>query len=301
MKITSIILIGISGLFAVETGGYAGAFLRMPVDARAAALGNSVGGILNDLTGVYENPANIAFLKGKQFISSFQFLSLDRSHSTFGIGTNLPPAAGMSVIWIHAGVDEIEGRNSTNNFTQMYNTSQDAIYTIFGIKISEKISLGATAKILFDKLPGATSSGFGMDFGITIIPVKNLIIGLVAKDISGNVKWNTGDLYIYQMQKEDKIPQLYNFNISYDYKEKILLTGAFKGSQTINPTYHYGIELNLIPHFIIRGGLDDKMPAIGIGTEYNAFNNISMRIDYAFLFGRYEEGVSHAFTWNIRF
>ena len=175
MKITSIILIGISGLFAVETGGYAGAFLRMPVDARAAALGNSVGGILNDLTGVYENPANIAFLKSKQFISSFQFLSLDRSHSTFGIGTNLPPAAGMSVIWIHAGVDEIEGRNSTNNFTQMYNTSQDAIYTIFGIKISEKISLGATAKILFDKLPGATSSGFGIDFGVTVIPVKNLI------------------------------------------------------------------------------------------------------------------------------
>ena len=295
------ILIGINGLMAVETGGYAGAFLRMPTDARAAALGNSLGGVLNDITGIYENPANVPFLESKQFTSSFQFLSLDRSHSMVGFGTNLPPTAGMSVIWIHAGVDDIEGRNSTNNFTEMYSTSQDAIYTTFGIKILDKLSLGATVKILYDRLPHATSSGFSMDLGVTIIPLENLIIGITAKDISGKVKWNTGDWFMYQMQKEDKFPKLYNMNVSYKYKDKILFSGAFKGSNTINPTYHYGVELNVIPHFIVRGGVDDKMPVIGIGTEYEIWKNISTRIDYAFLFGRYEEGVSNVFTWNIKF
>lgn len=301
IKSVLFILIIINGLIAVETGGYAGAFLRMPADARAAALGSSLGGILNDITGIYENPANVPFLKSKQFTSSFQFLSLGRSHSLVGFGTNLEPTAGISVIWIHAGVDEIEGRNYSNNFTKMYSTSQDAIYTTFGIKILDELSFGGTAKILYDKLPNATASGFGLDIGITIIPIKNLVIGIVVKDISGKVKWDTGDYFEYKMQKEDKFPQLYNVNISYNFKDKILFSNAFKGSNTINPTYHYGVELNVVPHFIIRGGVDDGMPVFGIGTEYNAWNKIVTRIDYAFLFGRYEEGVSHIFTWNFKF
>ncbi len=301
IKIVFFVIFFINGLMAVETGGYAGAFLRMPADARSAGLGNSIGGVLNDLTGVYANPGNVGFLNNKQFTSSFQFLSLDRSYSMVGFGTNLPPTAGISFIWIHAGVDEIEGRNSTNNFTKMYSTSQDGIFTSFGIKISEKVSLGATAKLFYDKLPGATSSGFGMDFGVTIIPLENFVIGLVAKNISGSVKWDTGDSYLYQIQKKDEIPQLYNINVSYNYKDKILLAGAYKASKIINPTYHFGIEANVIPHFIIRGGIDDKMPVIGIGTKYNTFRNIKTRIDYSFLIGRYDEGVSHVFTWNFQF
>ncbi|MEA1985923.1 MAG: hypothetical protein U9N76_00360 [Candidatus Marinimicrobia bacterium] len=300
-KIILIILIGISGLLAVDTGGYGGAYLRMPTDARMAGLGNSAGAILNDLAGVYENPANVSLLKSKQFSSSFQFLSLDRKHSMIGFGTNMPPTAGFSIMWVHAGVDEIEGRNYSNNFTEMYSTSQNAILTSFGVQLSEKISVGATAKILWDRLPGAKGSGFGMDIGVTAIPIENLIIGFIAKDLGGGIKWDTGDNYVYQIQKQDDFPALYNVNVAYTIIDRILITGAFKGSETISPTYHFGTEIEVIPHFVIRGGVDDKMPIIGFGTEYNAWKNIFTSIDYAFLLGKYGEGVSHIFTWKFRF
>ncbi|MCD6336977.1 MAG: hypothetical protein J7M01_01935 [Candidatus Marinimicrobia bacterium] len=97
----------LTALFAEdEAGGVAGAYLRMSPDARTAALGNATTALYNDVNISLSNPASIPSLEKKQFSSSFQFLSLDRSYQTLSFGVELPPNAGMSISWIHAGVDK---------------------------------------------------------------------------------------------------------------------------------------------------------------------------------------------------
>ena len=143
-----------------EAGGAGGAYLRMPADARVAALGNAGTMILDDVNMNLGNPASIPSIKTRQFSSSFQFLSLDRSYQTLSFGVSLPPNAGMSVSWIHAGVDDIMGRNYSNDAGLDYTWSQNAFIIGFGLNITPWMSLGLTGKVLSDQLASSSSSGF---------------------------------------------------------------------------------------------------------------------------------------------
>jgi hypothetical protein len=84
-KIIKIMLIFSFALILVaqdEAGGVGGAYLRMAPDARSAALGNANTTLFGDVNTTLGNPATIPALKERQFSSSFQFLSLDRSYQT---------------------------------------------------------------------------------------------------------------------------------------------------------------------------------------------------------------------------
>ena len=286
-----------------EAGGVVGSYLRMPGDARSAALGNAVSTITNDVNMMNGNPAVLPFLESKQFSSSFQFLSLDRSYQTLAFGLTLPPKAGMTISWIHAGVDGIEGRNYSNDFTYEYTWSQDAFIIGFGLQIIDWLSLGVSGKVLSDNLVNSTSTGFSADIGILVNPVDNLQLGIVIKDMSGKVTWNTSaEPYVeFQTRRVDYYPGVYHFGISYLLNSRYLFTGTYKYSVDIEPTWHAGIEARVGEAIFLRAGTDNGLPVLGAGTTYKIWKNITTRMDYAFVIGRINESSSHIFTWLFYF
>jgi hypothetical protein len=305
-KIIKIMLIFSFALILVaqdEAGGVGGAYLRMAPDARSAALGNANTTLFGDVNTTLGNPATIPALKERQFSSSFQFLSLDRSYQTLSFGVQLPPKAGMNVSWIHAGVDNIIGRNYSNDATYEYNWSQDAFVIGFGLAITDWISVGVSGKVLSDRLVNSTSSGFSADLGVNMTPLKGLNLGFVVKDISGKVTWDTSaEPYVdYQTRRVDYYPTTFHFGLSYMLLDRYLFTGSYKYSERIEPTWHVGVEARIWESIFLRAGADDGAPAFGVGTTYKLWNNISTRMDYAFLFGMQNEGGSHLFTWLFYF
>lgn len=299
---TILLLLCAAELFAVDTGGYAGAYLRMPVSARAVALGNSTASLTNDLSAVFENPALSATYTGKQANSSVQFLSLDRSHNSLSIGLPMPPTAGLSLGWIHAGVRNIEGRDYSNNYTETYTTSQDAMIVAFANQIVPWMSVGISAKIYYDQLPEVSATGVGLDLGILFRPFTALDLAFVAKDIRSNINWDTRNIYEYGTQKTDNYPTQYLVSATFNFLDRMLLTGTFKGSTVLNPTYHFGIELPAYNNSIfLRAGVDNTVPVFGLGTYYTAWKQIATQIDYAFIFGTVGEGASHVFSWQFYF
>ena len=286
-----------------EAGGVGGAYLRMPADARAAALGNATTTLHNDVNASLTNPANIPSLETRQFSSSFQFLSLDRSYQTLSFGVQLPPSAGMSVSWVHAGVDDIIGRNYSNNPTYNYSWSQDAFIIGFGLKVNEFLSFGLSGKIVSDKLVNSSSSGFSADIGINIHPIKGLNLAVVAKDITGKVTWDTSsEPYVdYQIKRVDDFPLSFHFAASYILMDRVLFTGVYKYSEQIEPTWHIGVEGRIGEAIFVRAGVDNTSPTFGVGTTYRLWKNISTRMDYAFLPGMIHQGSSHLFTWLFYF
>lgn len=282
-----------------EAGGTAGAYLRMPTDARAAAMGNSSLVFTNDVNAGIVNPANIASIESRQFSSSFQFLSLDRSYQSLSFAAKLPPQAGLSISWVHAGVDDIVGRTYSNEASGTYFWSQDAFIIGFGLALGDWISLGISGKILSDQLSSSSSSGFSADIGISVHPLENLNIAIVAKDISGKITWDTSnESYTdYLTQRVDDLPLVFNFGASYLLLDKVLFTGVYKYSTDIEPTWHLGVEGKIAELIFVRGGLEDGSPTFGVGTEYKLWKHISTRMDYAFLPGTVSQGNSHLFTW----
>jgi hypothetical protein len=284
-----------------ESGGYAGSYLRMPVSARSAALGNAVGAIPGTAESFIENPALPAHLEYSHFGSSFQFLSLNRSLHMIHVAFPVPPSAGLALAWIHAGVANIEERDFSNRITGELQSSQDALYLGFANRIWKSLSLGINTKIFIDQLPDVSATGFGLDLGLYFTLPGELSLGFSIKDISSKINWNTRDLYEFGSQRTDSYPTLYQFSGTYLYEDILLVSAAYRGSFDIYPSVHLGLEIKAGEHFALRGGVDDRMPVFGLSTAYPVLGNVSTRIDYAFLLGRHNEGISHAFSWIFTF
>lgn len=299
-KITLLLVFPIF-LPALDTGGYAGAYLRMAQGARAMALGNSTAAITNDVESLFENPALAASLQQRQMVSAFQFLTLDRSMNSLALAFPLPPTAGLALGWVHAGVNEIEGRNYSNQFTELYSTSQDALFIIFANRLMSWISVGLTLKVFYDQLPQVDATGLGIDAGLYLLPLEGLNIAFVAKDIRSNITWDTRKIYDFGSQRTDTFPRQYLASIAWNYQDRLLFTGTFKGSADILPTWHLGLELPFHEALTLRGGLDDGNPVFGLGTRYVVWKHIRTHIDYAFVYGTVHEGISHIFSWRFNF
>lgn len=286
-----------------EAGGTAGAYLRMPGDARSAAIGNAATAVTGDANMVNGNPAILPTLTERQFSSSFQFLTLDRSYQSIAFGVPLPPNAAMNVSWIHAGVDNIAGRNFSNDYTYEYVWSQNAFVIGFGIRIAEWIAIGVSGKILSDQLAYSSSSGFSADIGVIVTPFRHLQLGFVVKDLSGKTTWDTsGENYSdFQTRRTDYFPGVYHMGISYTLLERYLLSFSYKYSEDIEPTWHTGVEARVGDGIFIRAGVDNGIPVFGFGTFYKLWNTMSTRMDYAFGTSRVHEGISHLFTWLFYF
>ncbi|MBW6458770.1 MAG: hypothetical protein K0B52_06370, partial [FCB group bacterium] len=288
---------------ADEAGGRAGAYLRMPGDARSASMGNGLAAVSGDANLAGVNPAILPFLESKQFSTSFQFLTLDRSHQTLSFGLGLPPNAGMCISWVHAGVNKITGRNYSNDPTYEYSWSQDAFVMAFGMNVIKQLSIGVSAKILSDRLGYSSSSGFSADIGILLEPFDDLKFGFVVKDITGKVTWDiSSEPFVdFQTRRVDTYPLVYHLGISYYFLDRYLISGTYKMSNDIEPSWHIGAEARVWEAFYIRAGADNGTPVFGFGTSYKLRNDMSTRLDYAFITGRVQEGISHMFTWLFYF
>ncbi|MCK5519914.1 MAG: hypothetical protein KAI81_02275 [Candidatus Marinimicrobia bacterium] len=279
------------------SGGYAGAYQRMPHDARSAALGNSNGAMLNDISVVSENPALAATLQGKQFSSNIQFLSLDRSMNSILFGLPLPPTAGLAFIWQHAGVGDIQGRDFSNNPTEMYSSSQDVFYVSFANNFNDKLSGGIATRIMYERLPETSATGMGLDAGLSYRPFKEVSLAASIRNIKGDITWDTEDIYTFGGRRVDSLPTRLIVSGVFRPVKKITLSLAYKGSNVIFSSLHAGLEFSLLPDLQLRAGLDDGIPSLGFGTEYRIRKNIQSRLDYAFVYGRAQEGVSHIFSF----
>lgn len=286
-----------------EAGGMAGAYLRMPTDARAAAMGNSSTTFSNDVNANIANPANISSIETRQFASSFQFLSLDRSYQSLSYAANLPPTAGMSISWVHAGVNDILGRTYSNEPSSTYSWSQNAFIIGFGMGVMDWLSIGVSAKILSEQLANSSSSGFSADIGLKIDPIQDLSLVFVAKDITGKSTWDISrEPFIdYQTRRVDKLPLAFHFGASYLLLDKVLFSGVYRYSSQIEPSWHLGVEGKIVNMLYLRAGLDNGSMTFGLGTSYKVWKNISTRMDYAFLPGMVDQGGSHLFTWLFYF
>ncbi|NIR52382.1 hypothetical protein GWO43_27470, partial [candidate division KSB1 bacterium] len=101
-----------TGLFAEGNGGFAGAFLRVGLGARALAMGNAqVANPENGYGGFY-NPAGLPHLQKLTFAISYSSMSLDRRFNYVGLATPVKPFGGLSAGWIYSGVGNIRAYDS---------------------------------------------------------------------------------------------------------------------------------------------------------------------------------------------
>lgn len=312
-----LMLLACSAVASDGDGGYAGAYLRMGIGARAKSMGDAFSAVAEDaFAGVY-NPALLPHLSGRQAALSYAFLPLDRKLDYIGYAQPLRPkseegeeraplSAGFALAWIHAGVGGIEGRDLAGNYTQEYSFSENAFFLSFALSPAERLSFGVNGKILYGRMPGLnndesaiTSMGLGVDFGAYYALFKDLSLAVVLRDNLSKYTWNTEKVWERGTSVNDKFPRTTRLAVAYrPPMQWLLLTAETEDSKQQNPRYHFGAEASWRDVGALRLGLDDGQLVFGLGIAMQVYGK-RMGLSYAYAAPGDAPRADHIFSWNL--
>ena len=301
--------------------GKAGAFLRLGISARAKAMGDAYTAMARGVEGSYYNPAGLPFLEKREVTASYWLLTLDREFTYIGLGFPVRPKAdstgriafdgGFALSWIHAGVDNIDGRDTDGQSFGDISNSEDAFVFSFALNPAEKLSLGLSVKVLWNRFPdlgidGQTISatGVGFDFGALLTPVPWVTLGVSVRDINSQYTWNTQDLYGEDDGSEtaNKFPKVVRLGAAFRVPQIPHVTFAvdFEDSKELDNRMHFGAEGVFLQNLFIRGGYDDGSLTAGAGYGFGVLGRMS-QINYGFATAGDRPEAEHVFSWVFQF
>jgi len=319
-KITFLILtisflFGANSLFAQrgtsQVGTTAAQFLKIPVGARSSAM-SAVGATVNDVSAMFWNPGGLAMVEGNEVMLEYTDWFIDVRHNYFAVASELGKGvAGLHVVALTMDEFEettIEAQGKTGRTFSAYSLSVGGSYAQY---IIPNLSIGGTAKFIFEKIFDSSASTFAFDVGtIYETPFDGLKFGFTITN-AGSKLQITGDNLIIPADvdpsgegnretdaelstEEFDLPLMLRVGFAWDaYKtEQFRATLAVDGT---SPTDNFqsvsvGGELGLLnEQLFIRGGvpyigLEDKTEEfnLGLGVKYGLSQDLKVGFGYTF-------------------
>lgn len=336
--LTLIALVYVSGTIVAQrsvskTGTTAAAFLEIPIGAAATGLGGAFVSIADDATALYWNAAGVSrFTQGEVAVVHTTWLA----ETSLDYAALVVPLGGVGNIGLSftslnmpdMKVRTVEMPEGTGEF---FNASDIAVGLSWAKSITDRFSIGFTAKYIQQKIWHESSTGFAID-GSTYFKtdlLNGLVIGASISNFGTSMKLEGRDTRIFgriddtKEGSNERVP----FNVELDSWDLPLFlqigvsTYVFESNtlkwriavDALHPNNNYesvntGTELSYNDYFYIRGGyqslfLDEAEGGLsaGIGVaSRDLFGTTSVKFDYAFRdFGRLEN--IHVFAVGIKF
>lgn len=186
----STLLLGVSGS-AIADDNHAFPIFRTGVSARALAMGTAYTAVADDASAGYWNPAG---LTGVEKFSLTTMLSdnmrYNRQDMYVGLAYNFGTAGWAAFNWVTAGVDEIKGATSSGPDGRTFSSDDHGFLFSYGNKLN-KLMVGATLKVAYQKTDTYSNSGVGFDAGLKYLISDNVYLGVVARDLGTKVGRNS--------------------------------------------------------------------------------------------------------------
>ena len=301
-------------------GGYAGSGFRYGSNAREFSLGGAL--VADKTPGFYafSNPALLQFTRSNQVGVSFQNMSLDRSIKSFSFAKRLPPNAGVGLALLQSGTDNIQGKNSMNQDTELFSSSEIEGIISFGVGLGSKFALGINIKAFFTTIyEDYKGNGISGDIGFIYKFNRHLFIGGIIKNLNASYNWK---VIIGEDERsyEENFPLEYSMGLAYSgikgvslfIQEDIMVTP----NDDVNYRTRIGSEYKLKNKIKLRGGLKQSRgavpegtkidginlkPTFGIGAPLKVWQKQYIQLDYALDLGSVGEGLSHLFSFSLKF
>jgi hypothetical protein len=295
-----------------QIAGQPGAFSRLGFGARGMGMGNAMAAVRQGDVVSYYNPALLPWMDTRHGTAAIGILSLDRRLNYLGASFPLPPAAGVSVGLINAGVSGIDGRDSDGEPTGELSTSENEAYLGFGIKFKPGFSLGVNLKLLYYKLyENISSTTFGFDIGGAYPVTQDVTVAVTVRDLNSKYSWDTSDLYGQNGQTNtDRFPLLYTGAVAYALPDSLGLVAAeLEASSASSMIMRLGAEVALVPELTVRAGVDridlkdegnGVKPTFGL-TARRSLGSWTPSITYAFVIEPFAPAGMHVISLAILF
>lgn len=292
-------------------------FLQIDVGPRAVAMGGAFVAAANDASALYWNPAGLAGLSGSELITAHSEWLADLNFDYLGVALNLGGAgiAGVSVTMLSVPdmivrtVDRQEGTGET------FDAADLAVGLSYGRSVTDRFSIGATAKYIRQRIWHSAATGMAVDIGTQFRTdfAGGLTIGATISNFGTDMKLNGRDLRTFvdpdpsQLGNNNRIPVNYEldshklplnfqFGLSttpvYSRMHKITLNADAIHPNSNNESLNLGVEYCFEERIFFRGGyrglfLDEAEGGIsgGLAVHQALFEGGLAKLDYAFRSG----------------
>lgn len=286
-----------------SSGYSAGAaeYLKLPRHAHSAALCGAVSAWQEELAGIQYNPAirDVVIQHEIPVIASYSYMTLDRTHIGIDAATSIGSYLVTGISFNNFSVGDIEGRDSLGLLTENFDYRTNAVSVSVAGRLKWPISLGITARYLYEHLEKERANGFGFDVGATYRPLEQLCIGISGQNIGSKIWWTTGH--------DDPVLATARLGIAALFLDSTLI-GELDVAKTLKQPIDvsFGIQYKLFNILSIRAGTSTSLDieehdyrdfdfAFGVGMRYSIFG-----FDYACPITSSKLGVSHKISVVVK-
>ncbi len=179
---------------ADKSGSVAFKFLNLQYDARGAALGGLAAQAAG-AEGLYWNPAGLAKAGGLGFNAGMTQWLVETSYMNAGVV--MPMAGGVLGVgfvsvdygdFMKSGWEEVSGSYVFSPNMETFTASDNALQVSYGRFLSDKFSIGGSAKMISENIEDESLSGIAFDVGTQFnTGYKNLQLGAVISNFGPSV------------------------------------------------------------------------------------------------------------------
>jgi hypothetical protein len=286
-----------------RSGTITGQFLKLPVSARAAAMGNAQVALAEGATSMGYNPAGILSTKQFQFGGTYNQWFADITHSFMGVSANLNDLGMVGVGVVVLATDEMAVRTPAfpEGTGETFKAMEYAFTATYGRQISEEFGLGLSAKWIQSSLynKDLDASAIAFDIGsLYDIPVLRTRLGISVTNLGRDLKYlneqyslpttlrfgartqiftdeNQSFFAAVQVGRPNDADEQYNIGLEYVFQELVSLRTGYR--------FNYDTEK-------WSGGLGVSLASLGINGQ----------LDYAYTDYEFLPG-THMFSMEIGF
>lgn len=291
-------------------------FLSVPIDARAAAMGEALTTVPGQSSSIFHNPANMALMNSFVDLSVNQNKWIaDINYTSGSIALNPLKGQygvfGLSVISVDYGefLGTVVDRTTDKGYQDTGNFSPTAFSLGFGYAkaLTDRFSVGGQVKYVSQKLGssilpvGKVDDGvaesvnevnndvgvWAYDFGtIFRTGFKSLVFGMTVRNFSQEVKFQTEGFQLPLTFKMGLSMNVFDFFMEESNLHSLLVSVDAIHPRAYSERVNIGAEYILLDMLAIRGGYlynyDERDFTVGFGFQPTLFGDFGIALDYAY-------------------
>jgi len=292
-----------AGIAGNRSGTVTAQFLKLPLSARAVAMGGAEVAVADGASSIGFNPAGLMSVQnygfGASYTSWFANIQYEYAGAAMRLGDIGTIGASATVLTTD---DMIETTPAFPEGTgRTFRSSEYAFSLAFARQVTDQFMLGINAKVIQSNLYNTElgASSFAFDIGTLYdIPVLQSRIGVSLTNIGKDLQY---------INETYSLPTALRFGVLVDIvkqeNHKVVTTFQITRLNDADEQYNVGAEYTLENMFALRGGwkfgYDQENVTGGFGMKLMTFG-IDGEVDYGYNNFKYLPG-THSFTIELQF
>lgn len=306
-----------------KTGTTAADFLQIGVGPRAMAQGGAFVASVDDVSALYWNAAGLASISGSEVLFAHSEWLADISFDYVGFGFDLGDAGmiGLSLTLLSVPDMEVRTESRQSGTGEKFDAADMALAVTYARRVTDRFSVGVTAKYISQRIWHSTATGFAMDLGTQFRTdfMGGLTIGATITNFGSDMQLSGRDVRTFvdpdpiSLGNNNRVPvnfELDSFNLPLNFQfglttrpldsrmHQLSVSADFLHPSSNRESINLGMEYGFQRHVYLRAGyhslfLKDSEGGFsaGLGIFHTLFDGSSVKLDYAYRAGGRLNGI----------